>query len=110
MKYQEIYNGLNKKASNEQIKKLASIIGMRKKAADEKAYPKGKAPAGVGTYNGWAPGKKQVRQPNQYQAQLLKNYGKSFKNTIFPFLPSYEDSRGGLITDRIGRAISQEDL
>ena len=32
MSYQEVYNGLNKKASNEQIKKLASIIGMRKKA------------------------------------------------------------------------------
>lgn len=44
MSYQEVYNGLNKKASNEQIKKLASIIGMRKKAADAKAYPKGKAP------------------------------------------------------------------
>ena len=42
MSYQEVYNGLNKKASNEQIKKLASIIGMRKKAADAKAYPKNK--------------------------------------------------------------------
>lgn len=32
MKYQEVYRRLNKKASNEQIKKLASIIGMRKRA------------------------------------------------------------------------------
>ena len=34
MSYQEVYNGLNKKASNEQIKKLASIIGMKKKAQE----------------------------------------------------------------------------
>lgn len=38
MKYQEIYNGLNKKASNEQIKKLASIIGMVKRAAEYIPY------------------------------------------------------------------------
>ena len=37
MSYQEIYKGLNKRASNEQIYKLASLIGMRKKAEDQYA-------------------------------------------------------------------------
>lgn len=36
MSYQEVYNELNKKASNEQIKKLASIIGMKKQESLKK--------------------------------------------------------------------------
>ena len=39
MSYQEIYKGLNKRASNEQIKKLDSMIGMKKKAAENIVEP-----------------------------------------------------------------------
>ena len=34
MSYQSICSGLYKKASSEQLRKLASLIGMRKKAAE----------------------------------------------------------------------------
>lgn len=40
MSYQEVYNGLNKKASNEQIKKLASIIGKKKESLKKEATVK----------------------------------------------------------------------
>ena len=46
MTYQELYQGLNKRASNEQIYKLASLIGMVKKAADDRVpLPKKPTPS-----------------------------------------------------------------
>ena len=108
MSYQEVYNGLNKKASDEQIKKLASIIGMKKKADDPNA------PAGVGTYRPLSYWWDQFDNPNEYQRQLSKNYGRKHPIALeIPYLPSYRTLPmiGNKIDPKkIGRPISQHDL
>ena len=79
MSYQEVYNGLNKKASNEQIKKLASIIGMRKKAFGE---------AALKSFRQATP-KHMKRNAEQFQAQAKQHFDQAEK--VWPNKTQYKD-------------------
>ena len=119
MSYQEIYQGLHKEASAEQVKQLAAMIkkaGMKKQAAVQNALvPISKAlvQKGVNTGSG----------PSRILGAVFKNYGTMNRGNVLPkpdasilskglkyALPAAAGVAGGAALGSTGKAGLKEDL